>query len=272
MSDSKPIRNNAEYEAALLEVERLWGAKLGTSDGDRLNMLTTLISAYEDEHFPMGRRSSKLEGAIEALYTEFCVSKPQTIEGCPCCTDPKEVCTLLAKGLRELTPDELSNYGCSLFLTMGDERDFPYFVPRLLDIATSQDWVPSPEVLLDKLKRANWHAWPKRRQKAVRKVIDLWFTDTLAGIEALSAEQQYTTGSPIDALLCGIANSGLSLKPFLGELAKHPVALKACFDWHAQAFFKRRGLGEGFWTDCPEGEAEVVAFYELPSIRERLGF
>jgi HTH-type transcriptional regulator/antitoxin HigA len=48
----KPIRTKRDYEAALKEVERLWGAKTGTRDGDRLDVLATLIDAYETEHYP----------------------------------------------------------------------------------------------------------------------------------------------------------------------------------------------------------------------------
>lgn len=53
MADVKPIRSEADYEAALAEVERLWGAKLGTPRGDRLDVLATLIDVYESEHYPM---------------------------------------------------------------------------------------------------------------------------------------------------------------------------------------------------------------------------
>ena len=49
----KPIRSETDYEAALAEVERLWGAKSGTPDGDRLDVLATLIDAYEAERYPM---------------------------------------------------------------------------------------------------------------------------------------------------------------------------------------------------------------------------
>jgi HTH-type transcriptional regulator / antitoxin HigA len=49
----KPIRTEADHEAALAEVERLWGAKSGTPDDDRLDILATLIDAYEAEHYPM---------------------------------------------------------------------------------------------------------------------------------------------------------------------------------------------------------------------------
>jgi HTH-type transcriptional regulator/antitoxin HigA len=49
----KPIRTEADYEEALREVERLWGAKSGTPQGDHLDVLATLIDAYEAEHYPM---------------------------------------------------------------------------------------------------------------------------------------------------------------------------------------------------------------------------
>src|ERR1700693_590968 len=52
-AEVRPIRSNADYEAALKEVERLWGAKSGTRNGDRLDVLATLIDAYEAEHFPL---------------------------------------------------------------------------------------------------------------------------------------------------------------------------------------------------------------------------
>ncbi len=52
-NDLKPIRTKADYERALSEVEHLWGAKIGTLKGDRLDVLATLIDAYEAEHYPM---------------------------------------------------------------------------------------------------------------------------------------------------------------------------------------------------------------------------
>ncbi len=49
----RPIRTKRDYEAALKEVERLWGAKAGTRDGDRLDVLATLLDAYEAGHYPI---------------------------------------------------------------------------------------------------------------------------------------------------------------------------------------------------------------------------
>jgi HTH-type transcriptional regulator/antitoxin HigA len=53
MERLKPIRTKADYEAAMAEIERLWGAKLGTPEGDRLDILGTLVDAYETQHYPM---------------------------------------------------------------------------------------------------------------------------------------------------------------------------------------------------------------------------
>jgi HTH-type transcriptional regulator / antitoxin HigA len=49
----KPIRNKEDYGEALQRIERLWGAVPGTAEGDVLDVLITLVEAYEREHFPM---------------------------------------------------------------------------------------------------------------------------------------------------------------------------------------------------------------------------
>jgi HTH-type transcriptional regulator/antitoxin HigA len=53
MPKLKPIKTKADYKASLVEIERLWGARSGTPNGDRLDILATLIDVYENEHYPM---------------------------------------------------------------------------------------------------------------------------------------------------------------------------------------------------------------------------
>jgi len=60
--DIKPIRSKADYRAALRAVESLMGAKARTPEGDRLDVLVTLIEGYERQHFPMD-----LPDAVEAI-------------------------------------------------------------------------------------------------------------------------------------------------------------------------------------------------------------
>jgi HTH-type transcriptional regulator / antitoxin HigA len=47
-----PIRDDARHQEALAEIERLWGAEVGTLEGDRLDVLMTLVDAYERARLP----------------------------------------------------------------------------------------------------------------------------------------------------------------------------------------------------------------------------
>ena len=51
--DIKPIRTEADYEAALEEIKHLWGAPYGSPEGDKLDVLVTLVEAYEEKHYPI---------------------------------------------------------------------------------------------------------------------------------------------------------------------------------------------------------------------------
>ena len=59
----KPIRTEIDYEAALAEIAELFGARPGTAVGDRLEVLTTLVEAYEEKHY-----SIPLPDPVEAIY------------------------------------------------------------------------------------------------------------------------------------------------------------------------------------------------------------
>jgi len=48
-----PIKTEADYRRALAEAERLWDADPGTPDGDYVDVLSTLIEAYEARHYPI---------------------------------------------------------------------------------------------------------------------------------------------------------------------------------------------------------------------------
>jgi HTH-type transcriptional regulator/antitoxin HigA len=58
----KPIRSEADYESALRRVEALWDSREGSAESDELDVLATLIEAYEREHYPID-----LPNPIEAI-------------------------------------------------------------------------------------------------------------------------------------------------------------------------------------------------------------
>lgn len=49
----KPIRTEADYEVTLKEIEQLWGSSYGSPDGDKLDVLVTLVEVYEEEYYPI---------------------------------------------------------------------------------------------------------------------------------------------------------------------------------------------------------------------------
>src|SRR4051812_21526781 len=51
--DVRPIKTDEDHRAALDEIEALWGAEDGTPEGDRLDVLATLVEAYEEKRWPV---------------------------------------------------------------------------------------------------------------------------------------------------------------------------------------------------------------------------
>jgi len=60
--DIKPIKTEADYQAVLEEIEKLFDAALDTPEGDRLEVLVTLVEAYEEKHY-----SIPMPDPIEAI-------------------------------------------------------------------------------------------------------------------------------------------------------------------------------------------------------------
>lgn len=50
----KPIKTKADYRAALKSIESLMTAAPKTPKGEKLDVLVTLVEAYERKHFPLG--------------------------------------------------------------------------------------------------------------------------------------------------------------------------------------------------------------------------
>jgi HTH-type transcriptional regulator/antitoxin HigA len=51
--DIKPIKSERDYQRALKEIDKLMGAKANTPQGDRLDVLATLVTAWEEKHYPI---------------------------------------------------------------------------------------------------------------------------------------------------------------------------------------------------------------------------
>nr|MBA3571779.1 transcriptional regulator [Pyrinomonadaceae bacterium] len=60
--DIKPIKTDDDYRAALKEIESLMTAEADTPEGERLDVLVTLVEAYEKKYFPL-----ELPDPVEAI-------------------------------------------------------------------------------------------------------------------------------------------------------------------------------------------------------------
>jgi HTH-type transcriptional regulator/antitoxin HigA len=54
--DIRPIRTDEDHRAALTEIEKLWDAPAGTPEGDKLDVLVTLVETYEERRWPLNSR------------------------------------------------------------------------------------------------------------------------------------------------------------------------------------------------------------------------
>ncbi|WP_295683130.1 transcriptional regulator [uncultured Nevskia sp.] len=58
----KPIRTDADYRSALQGIESLMSAEANSPEGERLDVMVTLVEAWERKHFPM-----ELPDAVDAI-------------------------------------------------------------------------------------------------------------------------------------------------------------------------------------------------------------
>jgi HTH-type transcriptional regulator/antitoxin HigA len=94
----KPLKTEADYQAALKTVADLFEAPEGSPEGDDLEVLTTLIEAYEEQHYPIPLPNHPL-AAIQ-YYLDRDGLAPQELE--PWLGNGQEVNEVL-KGKRPLT-------------------------------------------------------------------------------------------------------------------------------------------------------------------------
>lgn len=53
MMEIQPIKTEQDYNQALAEIEKCWGANEGTEAGDKLDILLVLVDDYESIHYPI---------------------------------------------------------------------------------------------------------------------------------------------------------------------------------------------------------------------------
>ncbi len=211
-----------------------------------------------------------LKKAVEEVYMAFSeVPKPTKIDGCPCCIDPKMICILITKPLRELTPDDLTKYASSAFLTVGTVEDYVYFLPRILEIlVTETGWWPDPGIVTRAINTSGFFSWPVFRRDAVLRYFNAVIDDLLA-----------TEGSgwELDSWICALGRLHLDLAPYLDRIRNNAARLIDLCEINGDAL-QKGSLRNSFWTEAPreakqfadwmqsaETQSAISKFYEQAS-------
>lgn len=203
--------------------------------------------------------------AIELIYEAFAnYRKPRDFPSCDCCISKAEKKLLLDRELRILTADELAHYAADVFLTVGSLADFKYFLPRLMELSVKEEFSwPTPEVMLGKLKLADWYAWPEIERAPVLRLLEEKFVRLL--------QDENTEGQDIDPWICALGRCVPDITPYLEPLLQEDQESKllGVIEWNHSLFGKGK-LDSAFWEDAPDNERRAVAWLTQPRVKQLL--
>ena len=121
--------------------------------------------------------TDRLKISIEKLYDIFAKYQGLSkLEGSPLYDDIETWnIKLRSKKLRELTDEDLSLFVGKVILTWGDENDYRFFLPRILELTAELKTPYDIWTLYSRLEDANWKTWNADEQTVINDfTIELW--------------------------------------------------------------------------------------------------
>src|SRR5262245_48486489 len=210
------------------------------------------------------RSEQLINQAIKEVYRVFATyEKPHDFDACEHCMSVEEKRLFLNHKLAELTAAELTRYAADVFLTMGDVKDFKHFLPRILEISVHDDsWWPGPEVVLNKLRLAEWHEWPENEKTAVLNLLNEKFAALVKDPDA--------EGFDVDTWLCALGRCVDDISPYLNLLEKEASEEKLLgFIEENNAALSGGKLANSFW-DSPMNERRVIEWLRSEPVKQLL--
>lgn len=204
--------------------------------------------------------------AIERLYQVFArYPRPHHVDGCSHCVDENDHANLFAAPLRKLTDEHLGPFAFKVLTTWGEVDDLRHFLPRLFElVATDWLWV-DPEVVLGKLRLAEWNAWPPDEQTAVRQYLRALWQEA---IERSGAQDT-------DSGLCAIAQVEDDLSPYLGSWIECPtpasrIEMADFLEWNLPSLQADDTLSNAFWRGRKEQTEQVIRWLRRTEVAGRV--
>lgn len=124
--------------------------------------------------------TNELKKSIETLYITFSIYPfPSAIIGCPCCVSDTDKAKIHNKQIRQLSEDDLSRYTFKAMTTWGNENDFKYYLPRILELLSTTDFIVDTFIVLGKLNYGKWTTWTIDEQLVIKQFLLAWWEDMI---------------------------------------------------------------------------------------------
>ncbi len=217
--------------------------------------------------------AAHLVNATDQLYRAFASARraPQ-MRACSHCVSEEMTRDLCARPRHELTETDMGRYAFKAITTWGDEADYQYFFPRILELCNAgRCGEPGlePWLMRGKLELARWRSWPAPQLEAIEDYLDAIFHHVLT-VEPTAHSAAYA--------LQELSHLKLDVRPWLNAWKRldSPSALQQLAETVRSSWehIARTGLAFGWPNDAPpsvsENAAALAVWLRAPCQRERL--
>lgn len=210
--------------------------------------------------------SPGLRAALDDAYRAFADMPAPTHLRAPPYREPEALLrTLTARPLRELAGEEIGPYSGWAMTTVGDERAYRHFLPRILELGVSDPVWPGakPAIIASRIERADWCRWPEKQQHAVKTAFHAAFD------WAVRSDPETLASAP--DWLCGLARLNLPVTELLARWRQSKTPESALQLASLVNIFDSAETVPPFWEDVsPLILDEVRAWARHPQSREQL--
>lgn len=222
-------------------------------------------------------RDIRLSQGIKALHPVVSelhqVFKPYRLGddfvGCEDCVRLSDTEFLKSQPLRQLHFADLNRYAFKAMTTWGNVRHFKYFLPRLLELSLEDlQGFDFPESLFGKLEYAEWKTWRGVERNAINEFLHHFWKHHLSRFDETKPSES------ISVLLGCLANTGISLVPFLDSWTKIPeqaafLHLCTLIDLESNSILAegKQGL---LWGDPEQASRELIQWVASDSVQKYL--
>jgi hypothetical protein len=200
-----------------------------------------------------------LRRAVEQCYTAFAsFPHPSKLHASPLRDGNEILRTLSSAPLRELSGEQIGPYSGWAITTVGDERDYRHFLPRIFEISVSDPaWLGVvPPVMASRLNMGSWREWPAEQRAAALKFFRAAFAAVI--------ERHPHSAHAADEWFCALVTLGespsLNFERWRSSKSPHAALQLASFVINeARHLVRHEEVRGSFWEDVPEGKRREIA-------------